>query len=80
MTLTSPRPLLPRNSPQDIKPANFGLAELFPSFLHMLDPSKPRGQPRLRVLDFGCCQEFESDACLQDMSITGTPLYMVRGS
>jgi serine/threonine protein kinase len=56
----------------DVKPANFMLASMWPSILHVLDPSKPKGDMALRAVDFGCAQ-FCPDGCSLVQGLSGTP-------
>ncbi|WIA43848.1 hypothetical protein OEZ86_010263 [Tetradesmus obliquus] len=59
----------------DVKPANFMLASMWPSIAHVLDPAKPKGDMRLRAVDFGCAQ-FCPDGCSLVQGLSGTPVYM----
>jgi calcium-dependent protein kinase len=56
----------------DVKPANFMLASMWPSILHVLDPSKPKGEMVLQAVDFGCAQ-FCPDGCSLVQGLSGTP-------
>jgi serine/threonine protein kinase len=56
----------------DVKPANFMLASMWPSIVHVLDPSKPKGEMALRAVDFGCAQ-FCPDGCSLVQGLSGTP-------
>lgn len=57
-----------------MKPANFMLASLYPSVLHMADPSAPKGRLEVRMVDFGCAQACPDECSLEGLS--GTPVYM----
>eukprot|EP00878_Enallax_costatus_P003153 GHUV01003353.1.p1 GENE.GHUV01003353.1~~GHUV01003353.1.p1 ORF type:complete len:279 (+),score=38.53 GHUV01003353.1:306-1142(+) len=56
----------------DVKPSNFMLANMYPSILHVLDPSKPKGDMELRLVDFGCAQ-ICPEGCSMLQGLSGTP-------
>jgi calcium-dependent protein kinase len=50
------------------------LASLYPSVLHLADPSMPKGNLDVRIVDFGCAQACPDESSLEGLS--GTPVYM----
>ncbi|KAI8474174.1 MAG: kinase-like domain-containing protein [Monoraphidium minutum] len=58
----------------DVKPANFMLASAYPSPEHLADPSRPKGDLQVRIVDFGCARACPADCSLEGLS--GTPAYM----
>lgn len=60
----------------DVKPSNFMLVNMYPSILHVLDSSKPKGDMELRLIDFGCAQ-ICPEGCSMIQGLSGTPgVYM----
>lgn len=59
----------------DVKPANFLLGTMYPSVMHMVDPSLPKGNLAVRAVDFGCAQ-YCPNGCSILQSLSGTPAYM----
>lgn len=56
----------------DVKPSNFMLANMYPCIAHILDPSKPKGDMQLRLIDFGCAQ-ICPEGCSMLQGLSGTP-------
>lgn len=61
------------NTHADVKPANVMLASLYPSVLHLADPSAPKGDLDIKMIDFGCARPY-GDGMLEGLS--GTPVYL----
>jgi serine/threonine protein kinase len=56
----------------DVKPGNFLLTSMYPSVAHLLDPSKPKGDLKLKAVDFGCA-EYCPEGCSLMQGLSGTP-------
>lgn len=56
----------------DVKPGNFLLTSMYPSVAHLLDPSKPKGDLKLKAVDFGCA-EYCPEGCSLMPGLSGTP-------